>query len=145
MAVQSDSYRTTQGARMSDFTPDEMMTLRVATRSYMESMRTNAITFTDDPDTGHYFASEAERAEELWNKLVRMDLESIRAVRKALADAVMQDDPDYSGSSDWEEDRAASDSLPHPADRLRDDLSQSDTNPEWRKRQYNDSPMHGPF
>jgi hypothetical protein len=88
MAVQSDSYRTTQEARMSDFTPDEMMTLRVATRSYMESMRTNAIQFKDDPDTGHYFASESERAEELWNKLVQMDVESIGKARKALTNAI---------------------------------------------------------
>ena len=107
---------------MSDFTPDEMMTLRVATRSYMESMRTNAITFTDDPDTGHYFASEAERAEELWNKLVQMDLESIRAVRKALADAI--DDENRA-------DNYASFVKPSVY-----------TSP---KSQYNDSPMHGPF
>lgn len=103
---------------MSDFTPNEMMTLRVATRTYMEAMRSNAIQFKDDPDTGHYFASEAERAEELWNKLVQMDVESIGKERKALADAIMDenraDNPEL--YSDWEEDREASDSLPHVGD-----------------------------
>lgn len=73
---------------MSNFTPDEMMTMRVAMRTYMEAMRANAIQFKDDPDTGHYFASEAERSEELWNKLVQMDVESIGKARKALADAL---------------------------------------------------------
>ena len=80
---------------MSDFTPDEMQTLRVSMRLYMESMRTNAITFKDDPDMAHYFANEAGVAEALWNKMVQMDLQGIRAVRKALADAIMKDDPDY--------------------------------------------------
>jgi hypothetical protein len=76
---------------MSDFTPDESQTLRVAMRLYMESMRTNAITFKDDPDMAHYFANEAGVAEALWNKMVQMDLQGIRAVRKALADAIEQD------------------------------------------------------
>jgi hypothetical protein len=116
---------------MSDFTPDEMMTLRVATRTYMEAMRSNAIQFKDDPDTGHYFASEAERAEELWNKLVQMDVESIGKERKALQDAI--DDENRADYSDWQEDRDASDSLPH---------LDTFTSP---KTQYNDRPLHGPF
>jgi hypothetical protein len=102
---------------MSDFTPDESQTLRVAMRLYMESMRTNAITFKDDPDMAHYFANEASVAEALWNKMVEMDLEGIRAVRKALADAIEQDNRADYFYSDWEQDKAASDSMPHVSDR----------------------------
>lgn len=105
---------------MSDFTPDELMTIRVAVRKYQESMRSAAIQFASDPDMADYFAGETETATDLWNKLVQMDLRSIRAAREALADAVMKDDPDYR-----EETRT---------DRLR-----------TVKRQYTDRPMHGPF
>lgn len=121
---------------MSDFTTDEMQTLRVAMRLYMESMRTSAITFKDDPDTSAYFANEAMVAEELWNKMVRMDLESMRAVRKALADALM--DEARAEVSGYYVDARSEELRPVQEDTRQDRL-------RTVKRQYTDRPMHGPF